>query len=73
MILTKQLFVVIMYIFEKVDSCLVLTEVYDEEHIPTQLRGSILCSLSEKVLGDGFCDNGARVVLKYCFHHYNIS
>uniref|UniRef100_A0A1D1XPQ0 Diaminopimelate epimerase n=1 Tax=Anthurium amnicola TaxID=1678845 RepID=A0A1D1XPQ0_9ARAE len=61
------------YGFEKIDSCLVLTKVNNEEHIPTQLRGLnsvLLMRMYVYEPGDGFCGNGARAVSKYCFHHY---
>ncbi|CAB4496263.1 unnamed protein product [Rhizophagus irregularis] len=61
------------YGFEKIDSCLVLTKVNNEEHIPTQLHdlnSVLLMRMYVYEPGDGFCGNGARAVSKYCFHHY---
>jgi len=61
-----------LYGFEKIDSCLVLTKVYNE-HIPIQfhdLNSVLLMRMYVYEPGDGFCGNGARAVSKYCFHRY---
>lgn len=69
MILTKSLFVIII-------SCMFLEKLtldsslrkFMMKNVYQLSSGSILCSLNENVPGDGFYR--ARVVSKYCFHHY---
>ncbi|CAG8591202.1 11604_t:CDS:1 [Acaulospora morrowiae] len=62
-----------LYGFEKIDSCLVLTKA--KEQFDSAQVGNPDSTLFMRMYvyepGDGFCGNGARVVAKYCFSHYN--